>query len=182
MTDDRNRDKVHVTHCCARHGCKYGSNHCAVMEHRAEQEKLCEQCLEGEEIKQMVGLRIAAERRRIRRAVQMEIDSNSDLPLYSNWVKGKAVLDIIDNKSKCPFPLLATVRHKEHPASISRVTGWQRSAFTGEWCLSFGGSLCNPDDYELTPEPMVEISIDGERKGWFPRRVWEWLMVREGTL
>lgn len=35
---------VHVTHCCAIHGCKYGSPDCPVRTGQYEQKYPCEQC------------------------------------------------------------------------------------------------------------------------------------------
>jgi len=35
---------VHTSHCCARHGCKYGSHDCPVKRGALAQEYLCEDC------------------------------------------------------------------------------------------------------------------------------------------
>lgn len=37
-------DGVHRTHCCARHGCKYGDADCPVERGRIVQDYLCESC------------------------------------------------------------------------------------------------------------------------------------------
>ena len=37
-------DRVHVTHCCKRHGCKYGDKDCPVANGRLEQQYPCESC------------------------------------------------------------------------------------------------------------------------------------------
>lgn len=37
---------VHTRHCCAKHGCKYGSSNCSVVNGEKEQEFPCEQCNE----------------------------------------------------------------------------------------------------------------------------------------
>ena len=37
---------VHTTHCCKRHGCKYGDGDCPVENGEAEQVYLCEACTE----------------------------------------------------------------------------------------------------------------------------------------
>lgn len=36
---------VHVEHCCAKHGCKYGDWHCPVVEGAVLQAYKCEDCL-----------------------------------------------------------------------------------------------------------------------------------------
>lgn len=35
---------VHTTHCCSRHGCKYGDNDCPVEKGLSKQEYPCEEC------------------------------------------------------------------------------------------------------------------------------------------
>jgi len=35
---------VHTTHCCTRHGCKYGDKDCPVVTGQVKQEYLCEEC------------------------------------------------------------------------------------------------------------------------------------------
>lgn len=35
---------VHATHCCRRHGCKYGDPDCPVVFNRVKQEYPCEDC------------------------------------------------------------------------------------------------------------------------------------------
>ena len=35
---------VHASHCCARHGCKYGDHDCPVVSGQVEQMYLCEEC------------------------------------------------------------------------------------------------------------------------------------------
>ncbi|WP_081235193.1 MULTISPECIES: hypothetical protein [Pseudomonas] len=35
---------VHESHCCARHGCKYGDDDCPVVQGRVEQLYPCEDC------------------------------------------------------------------------------------------------------------------------------------------
>ena len=35
---------VHASHCCARHGCKYGDADCPVVSGKVEQMYLCEEC------------------------------------------------------------------------------------------------------------------------------------------
>lgn len=37
-------DRVHATHCCARHGCKYGDPDCPVETGHIEAEYECEYC------------------------------------------------------------------------------------------------------------------------------------------
>jgi hypothetical protein len=39
---DRRRLGVHIAHCCAKHGCKYGDNDCPVATGRARQQSLCD--------------------------------------------------------------------------------------------------------------------------------------------
>lgn len=39
---------VHRTHCCIRHGCKYGDKDCPVVSGEIKQEYLCEWCGEEE--------------------------------------------------------------------------------------------------------------------------------------
>jgi hypothetical protein len=34
---------THITHCCARHGCKYGNSDCPVVK-GASQKFMCEEC------------------------------------------------------------------------------------------------------------------------------------------
>lgn len=34
----------HVSHCCVRHGCKYGGDECPVVHGRERQQFLCEEC------------------------------------------------------------------------------------------------------------------------------------------
>lgn len=41
---DPNENAVHVVHCCARHGCKYGEVTCPVVNNRLEQKYPCEDC------------------------------------------------------------------------------------------------------------------------------------------
>lgn len=42
--------RVHVTHCCADHGCKYSTSNCPVYDLRiVQQESRCEQCYERQE-------------------------------------------------------------------------------------------------------------------------------------
>lgn len=41
---------VHVAHCCARHGCKYGQRDCPVKTGQYKQDHPCEQCGEPEEV------------------------------------------------------------------------------------------------------------------------------------
>ena len=41
-----NRDGVHTTHCCMRHGCKYGAVDCPVEAGTVAQAYTCEQCEE----------------------------------------------------------------------------------------------------------------------------------------
>lgn len=36
--------QVHVTHCCAKHGCKYGHDNCPVTQGTHKQQYLCESC------------------------------------------------------------------------------------------------------------------------------------------
>lgn len=38
------RAAVHATHCCTRHGCKYGDASCPVVRGTARQEYPCEYC------------------------------------------------------------------------------------------------------------------------------------------
>lgn len=38
---------VHVGHCCAEHGCKYGQRKCPVARREAKQAYPCEECAEG---------------------------------------------------------------------------------------------------------------------------------------
>ncbi len=45
MSDEVSADGVHITHCCARHGCKYGqglTGQCPVVGGRADQMYVCE--------------------------------------------------------------------------------------------------------------------------------------------
>lgn len=45
MSDEVSADGVHIAHCCARHGCKYGqglTGQCPVVGQRAEQAYPCE--------------------------------------------------------------------------------------------------------------------------------------------
>jgi hypothetical protein len=46
MLDDT---EVHQTHCCSRHGCKYGDEECPVVLGTITQEYPCEYCREEEE-------------------------------------------------------------------------------------------------------------------------------------
>jgi len=41
--------KVHETHCCVYHGCKYGSDTCPVVEKRSIQKYKCESCVNVEQ-------------------------------------------------------------------------------------------------------------------------------------
>lgn len=38
--------KVHASHCCKWHGCKYGDSDCPVVNEKIEQKHLCERCCE----------------------------------------------------------------------------------------------------------------------------------------
>lgn len=40
----------HPSHCCYRHGCKYGDHDCPVVDERATQEYPCEQCQSVKEL------------------------------------------------------------------------------------------------------------------------------------
>lgn len=35
---------VHITHCCVKHGCKYGDKDCPVVLEIVKQEYICESC------------------------------------------------------------------------------------------------------------------------------------------
>jgi hypothetical protein len=39
---------VHITHCCSKHGCKYGNSKCPVATGKVEQEYPCEYCRDDE--------------------------------------------------------------------------------------------------------------------------------------
>lgn len=39
-----NNAGVHASHCCIKHGCKYGNAGCPVVRGQIEQEYLCEEC------------------------------------------------------------------------------------------------------------------------------------------
>ncbi len=41
---DKSKYGVHRTHCCIRHGCKYGDENCPVVNKKIKQEYLCEEC------------------------------------------------------------------------------------------------------------------------------------------
>lgn len=41
---DKSRWKVHETHCCVLHGCKYGDEDCPVITKEVQQQYLCESC------------------------------------------------------------------------------------------------------------------------------------------
>jgi len=42
------KEGVHVTHCCVKHGCKYGEPDCPVVNEAALQRYPCEQCVDGD--------------------------------------------------------------------------------------------------------------------------------------
>jgi hypothetical protein len=57
MTDQAVKDMVHVTHCCARHGCKYGDTNCPVVAVTVVAIGGCEACdFEREELEDFVAL------------------------------------------------------------------------------------------------------------------------------
>ena len=43
---DKSQYRVHQTHCCVQHGCKYGEKDCPVVKKEIKQEYLCELCKE----------------------------------------------------------------------------------------------------------------------------------------
>lgn len=54
-------DGIHAAHCCAKHGCKYGTPGCPVVAGQVPQRYPCEQCdSEKEDIEQAVALLRAA--------------------------------------------------------------------------------------------------------------------------
>jgi len=44
-------DRVHATHCCVDHGCKYGKTNCPVTQKKVSQEYPCEVCDYDEEVR-----------------------------------------------------------------------------------------------------------------------------------
>lgn len=57
MTDQAVKDMVHATHCCARHGCKYGHTDCPVVTVKVTATSGCEICdFEREELEDFVAL------------------------------------------------------------------------------------------------------------------------------
>lgn len=45
---------THQSHCCARHGCKYGKEDCAVETGQVEQSYPCEQCHSSKHLKKEI--------------------------------------------------------------------------------------------------------------------------------
>ncbi|MDD4779179.1 MAG: hypothetical protein PHT02_01055 [Tissierellia bacterium] len=41
---DKNQYGVHRTHCCVKHGCKYGDKDCPVVKGEIRQDYTCERC------------------------------------------------------------------------------------------------------------------------------------------
>ncbi len=41
---DKDKYGVHATHCCIKHGCKYGDEDCPVVSGKIKQEYICEYC------------------------------------------------------------------------------------------------------------------------------------------
>ena len=44
---DKSKYRVHATHCCIIHGCKYGDEDCPVESGEVKQEYICEWCDEN---------------------------------------------------------------------------------------------------------------------------------------
>ncbi|MDD4779153.1 MAG: hypothetical protein PHT02_00920 [Tissierellia bacterium] len=45
---DKSKYGVHASHCCIKHGCKYGDKDCPVVNRKIKQEYLCEYCGEDD--------------------------------------------------------------------------------------------------------------------------------------
>lgn len=47
-----NNEGVHATHCCTRHGCKYGDEDCPVVTKKVKQEYPCWECNDDPEVRE----------------------------------------------------------------------------------------------------------------------------------